>query len=207
MASCVAAAGRSQISALMMTVTVAGPQQSLPSSPSPGRPHPGLPGPSPSPANTKSTFAAALRDLAKNAGDPASPPGAPAGLPRRADRDRVATPVSSSLPMSSAGPSLPSLPSSLLDVRKVRPGPAQPRKSSCSLQGFGRTTDTRSTPSSPGTVTSDHIAPGGFQPYRSHLGPPPAPPGAPAGPFPPFHPPGLFSSAPGALPGLPPLYG
>ena len=65
----------------------------------------------------------------------------------------------------------------------------------------------RSTPSSPGS--SDHLAPGGFQPYRSHLAhpaPPPAPPGTP-GPFPPFHPPGLFSSGPGSLPGLPSLYG
>ena len=64
--------------------------QSVPSSPSPGRP-------APSPSASMSTFAAALRDLAKNAGE-------------EPIQKRVNTP----------GPGAPAVTSSLLDVRKVR---------------------------------------------------------------------------------------
>ena len=144
--------------------------QSLPSSPSPVRGHLAQPPPQ-SPANSKSTFAAALRDLAKNAVDPQEAP----GLQRR-----VSTPVNSGPPASPA-------PSSLLDVRK----------------GFGRPGDSlqRSTPAPPSSsspsLSQDHgvnMGPGGFQPYRTHLGPPP-------------HPGSLGGFHPSMFPGMTPMYG
>merc|ERR1719300_1521951 len=170
--------------------------QSVPSSPSPGRhptpasllpPSPHISGASP-PTNSKSTFAAALRDLAKNAGDPNDP-----------HQRRVTTPAPPVIAVSSAGNTVTS---SLLDVRK----------------GFGRTTpaETRSTPtpfssgdvvrsaSSTPTLSSESVPAGspmpgpgaGFQPYRSHLDMPgrlgAGPPGVMPGPG--YHP-AMFSGS------------
>ena len=193
----------------------------MPSSPSPGRPAPGGLGPSP-PASSMSTFAAALRDLAKNAGEEP--------LPRK-----VNTPGP---PSGGIGP----VTSSLLDVRKVRLRESCQHDTrlrslyagniSSSPQGFGRTTpaETRSTPTpfapppateTPRPVSRSSAPPtsltpapptstfSGFQPYPGRpaphpLGlpqPPPSPfPGA-APPGPGYHP----ALMPG-LPGLPSVY-
>ena len=184
------------------------------------RPQSVPPAPSPHAAtspSSKSTFAAALRDLAKNS---AADPGAAEQLQRRGG----STPV----PSTGGG----SVASSLLDVRKVRQrletGDWRHRAASHSLfppQGFGRTTPSGSarstpTPGRPGSSSSASHEPGavpgagagpgagpgaGFQPYPGTR--PPLDPRLAALPGPGYHPALFPGAAHGPLAGLPSPFG
>eukprot|EP00090_Calanus_glacialis_P011094 TRINITY_DN19571_c0_g1_i1.p1 TRINITY_DN19571_c0_g1~~TRINITY_DN19571_c0_g1_i1.p1 ORF type:complete len:998 (-),score=146.86 TRINITY_DN19571_c0_g1_i1:304-3297(-) len=192
-------------------LSAAGRPQSLPSSPSPNRP-PGLMPPAAhiSPSHNKSTFASALRDLAKNAVDPNDP-----------TQRRVSPPSHS--PMSSSANIVTS---SLLDVRKgfgrTTPveSPSAPHVPQSPFSVPSSTMIASLSQSFPTTMTtfapsrSDTILVGsGFQPYRSidlarlqHPGLPPHPGqvGAAAA-YAGYHP-GMFGS-PNSIQSLPSPYG